>query len=229
MERFVKKTSDSRTRGKKYSSGLFTPHCSPDLNPSPSALTSYQESPLCSYLSRLHHRAMKWKNIVSNSGQGDPSETGRVRSEGESDLYNDKQTQLLPFVPFLSQSLKVCIFSSGDVASNSCFALAVHIGITDGAALAALICARPALTAPLPTPGGSWLCAWWMQDPVSFLQPLASLENNSSLVWGSLVGFSTTDMVLCVPGWGGPVCLPQQLSVLLAVSMGKRRGARSSL
>lgn len=74
--------------------------------------------------------------------------------------------------------------------------------------LAALSWIYPALTASLPTPGGSWLCAWRTQDPVSFLQPLAGLENNWSLVWDSLVGLPITDVVLAVCVGLGTACLP---------------------
>lgn len=73
--------------------------------------------------------------------------------------------------------------------------------------LAALSCTYAALTESPPTPGGSWLCAWWTKNPIAFLQPLV----DSSVVCGSLIGLSITDVVLCCRA----VCLQRHLSVLL--------------
>lgn len=66
-----------------------------------------------------------------------------------------KQTQLLPFVPFPSQSLRVYSFSSRNVASSSCSDPAVPIGISDGAVWFLGLLWHSQHLCP---PWGSWFC-----------------------------------------------------------------------
>lgn len=119
----------------------------------------------------------------------------------------DKQTQLLPFVPFPSQSLKVYSFSSRDAASSSCSDPAVPIGVSDGAGWFLGLLQHSQHLCP---PWGSQLCC--LVDKTLFhscslpLKAGLGLPGRTPHCWCEAV---------CA-GWREDVCMWQWLSVPLA-------------
>lgn len=62
-------------------------------------------------------------------------------------------------------------------------------------------------------PWGSWLCCLDNKTLFHSCSLSSGPENNSSLVWGSLVGLPVVDVELCVPGWREDFCMWPWLSV----------------